>query len=910
MLETYSRKRNFKSTPEPSAKIPKKGQGDLIFVVQKHQASHLHYDFRLECKGVLLSWAVPKGPSYKVADKRLAMMVEDHPYDYKDFEGIIPSGYGAGQVIVWDKGTYVPVDKDGNRATSRKKAEEIVTEGVKAGKLVIVMAGERLVGEWTLVKLKKPKAKNEWLLIKHTDEYASDEDITEEDTSVVSGLTLQDLADGVKDGTGKSKRVARSTSKSAPSKNGKKSSLDSGASIKPMLATIAKESFSRSGWIYEPKLDGVRAIAYISRGRVKMFSRNALDLTAKYPPVRASLEKQSGDLVLDGEVVALDKNGRPSFQLLQNIASHPKSAEKIPIVYYVFDLLQYNGKVLTEEPVTKRKAKLESVLKESASVRYLKDLQCDGEEAYALCVKQGLEGIVAKKADSKYEIGRRSPNWLKVKSHSSEEFNVCGFTSGTGGRAKTFGALVLGYYDKNGKLVYAGRVGTGFDASMLSTLMKAMRPLISEKSPFQEKINLGSAVTWLKPNLVAEVKFMEWTSDKLLRAPVFLRLREDIEPEKTGASVSQPTPTKKTAKSATKEKTAPAAKGKVMLDQIESGKESGKIEVDGHTIQYSNLNKVLWPGTKKFPKATKRDYVNYLASACPEILAHLKDRPLTLKRYPNGVEGQSFFQKHWEHELPEFVESVEYFSEHNNKDGQFILCNNRATLLWLAQIADLELHAVHSRIDKEPDAKHLTGKLTGSVQNVESSILNYPDYLVIDLDPYVYSATQSKELEPELTKQGFAKASEVALTLKEMLDHLEIEAFVKTSGRTGLHIYVPIKRKVDYDTVRDIAHKIGEFLQKGSPDDITLDWAVKKRTGKIFFDYNMNARGKTLASAYSPRASLEATVSAPLAWEELGHVYPTDFTIFTMPARIKKVGDLWADILSHKNDLSAKFNKK
>jgi len=910
-LETYTRKRNFKSTPEPSAKVPKKGKGDLQFVVQKHRASRLHYDFRLECNGVLLSWAVPKGPSFKVADKRLAMMVEDHPFDYKDFEGIIPSGYGAGEVIIWDKGTYVPVKTDGSPADSRKTAEETVNEGVKAGKLVLRMDGERLIGEWTLVKLKKPKAKNEWLLIKHKDEYASDQDITEEDTSVVSGLTLQDLADGVKGGAaGARKKVARSESKSAPTTSEKKLTSDAKASISPMLATLAKETFSRPGWIYEPKLDGVRAIAFVSKGRVKMFSRNALDLTAKYPPVRASLEKQSGDLVLDGEVVALDQNGRPSFQLLQNIASHPKGAQKIPIVYYVFDLLQYNGKLLTAEPLTKRKAKLASILKESDSIRLLKDLQCDGEEAFALCVKQGLEGIVAIKADSKYEIGRRSPNWLKVKSHSSEEFNICGFTPGTGGRAKTFGALVLGYYDQNKKLVYAGRVGTGFDGAMLNQLMKSMKPLMTEKSPFQEKLNLGARVTWLKPSLVAEVKFMEWTSDKLLRAPVFLRIRDDIEPKKTGASVSQTKATVKSTKNAKTAKSAPPAQGKVMLDQLENGKESGKIEVDGHIIQFSNLNKILWPGTKKFPPASKRDYANYLASACPEILRHLKDRPITLKRYPNGAEGQSFFQKHWEHELPDFVDSIEYFSETNKKDERFLLCNNRATLLWLAQIADLELHAVHSRIEREPDARHLTGKLTGSVKNIESSVLNYPDYLVIDLDPYVYSAKQSKEIEPELNKEGFTKTCQVALILKEMLDHLEIEAFVKTSGKTGLHIYIPIKRTVDYDTVRDIAHKIGEFMQKQSPDDITLDWAVKKRTGKIFFDYNMNARGKTLASAYSPRASLEASVSAPLNWDELGHVYPTDFTIFTMPARIKQVGDLWSDILTHKNDLSAKFNKK
>jgi bifunctional non-homologous end joining protein LigD len=746
MLETYSHKRNFKSTPEPSAKIPKGRRGELQFVVQKHQASHLHYDFRLECNGVLLSWAVPKGPSFNTSDKRLAMMVEDHPFDYKDFEGVIPSGYGAGEVIIWDKGTYAPV-VDQKVASSRKNAEALVAEGVKAGKLTFVMQGERLRGEWALVKLKKPKAKNEWLLIKHNDEFASTKDITAEDTSVISGRTLEDLAGGVKSAARAKKRSslvkdknspAKMSPKTTPQAKAEKSGTDSLESFSPMLATLSKDAFSRTGWIYEPKLDGVRAIAAVSNGKVKLLSRNSLDLTAKYPFVRSSLEEQTGDLVLDGEVVALDQKGRPVFQLLQNIASHSKGADKIPIVYYVFDLLKYNGKVLTGEPLTKRKAKLASILKETASLRFLKDLDCDGETAFALCVKQGLEGIVSKKADSKYEIGRRSSNWLKVKTHSSEELNICGFTAGTGGRSKTFGALLLGYYDDDKNFVYAGRVGTGFDAELLNKLMKLMKPLISQKSPFQKKVSLDSRVTWLKPSLVAEVKFMEWTSDKLLRAPVFLRIREDIEPKKTGSSLSRtrlaPPPQAKQGRDVVK-----------VAEQLESGKDSGKIEIEGHVIQFTHLNKILWPGTKKFPPASKRDYVNYMTQAKDEILRHLKDRPITLKRYPNGAQAQSFFQKHWEHELPEFVESVQYFAETNNKDDTFLLCNNQPTLLWLAQIADLELHIVHCRIDPAPDALHLTGKLTGSVKNIERSVLNYPDYLGWTLIPMSIALSNLKK---------------------------------------------------------------------------------------------------------------------------------------------------------------------
>jgi bifunctional non-homologous end joining protein LigD len=902
MLEDYSRKRNFKSTPEPSGKVTKSGRGPLQFVVQKHRASHLHYDFRLECNGVLLSWAVPKGPSYNPSDKRLAMQVEDHPSDYKDFEGVIPSGYGAGEVIVWDRGTYYPMTEKKETGNDRKSNEKLVTEGIKAGKLTIFLEGERLRGEWALVKMKKPKSKNEWLLLKHNDEFASDEDIAAEDTSIITGVTLSDLASG---GGGKA-RSSGSAQKRVPAKNStraKTKNTDPPKSISPMLATLASGPFSRAGWIYEPKLDGVRAIAFVLNGKVRLFSRNGLDITDKYPPVKVGLERQSGDLILDGEIVALDKEGRPVFQLIQNIASRASAKDKAPIIYYAFDMLACAGKSMVDESLTKRKRKLESVLKENESVRLLKELQCDGETAFAVCVKQGLEGIVAKKTESKYEVGRRSPNWLKVKSHNSEEFNICGYTAGTGGRAKTFGSLVLGYYDKAGKLTYAGRVGTGFDTAMLSELMKLMKPLVSESSPFKEKINAGGRVTWLKPKLVAEVKFMEWTSDKLLRAPVFLRIREDIEPDKTGASIS-------TRTTGSKQKSNPNKADNDINAAIVGNRDSARCTVDGYEIEFSNLNKVLWPGTKKFPPATKRDYLNYMVHCADEILGQLKDRPITLKRYPNGVQGQSFFQKHWEHELPEFVETVGYFSETNNKNGTFLLCNNLPTLLWFVQIADLELHAVHTRIDRAPDARHLSGKLIDSVKNIESSVLNYPDYLVIDLDPYLYSKTQSKEIEPELNAQGFEKTCKVALKLKRLLDHLEIEAYVKTSGRTGLHVYVPIVRTIDYDTVREIAHKLGDFLLNESPDDITLDWAVKKRTGKIFFDYNMNVRGKTLASAYSPRSSLEATVSTPIDWSELGHIYPTDFTIFNMPERIKKVGDLWADILNHKNDLLLKINKK
>jgi bifunctional non-homologous end joining protein LigD len=341
-----------------------------------------------------------------------------------------------------------------------------------------------------------------------------------------------------------------------------------------------------------------------------------------------------------------------------------------------------------------------------------------------------------------------------------------------------------------------------------------------------------------------------------------------------------------------------------VLEMLEVEKEALSLEVDGHKISFSSLNKVLWPGLgRKYKPVTKRDYARYLCKVAPVLLAHLKNRPLTLIRYPNGVEGNRFFQKHWEHKVPEFVETITYFSEKENQDDEFLLCNNLPTLLWLAQIADLELHTVHTRIDPEPDAKDLPRTFTGSLENINKSLLNYPDYVVLDLDPYLYSGKEAANEEPELNKKGFKKVSELASMLKDILDSLGLKGFIKTSGKTGLHIYVPVVRNADNEELRAFAATLAKHCYEKNPKDVTIDWAVKKRTGKVFFDFNMNARGKTLASIYSPRNSILGTVSTPLNWDELGTVYPTDFTMDTVPDRLAEVGDLWEDILYEKNDL-------
>jgi bifunctional non-homologous end joining protein LigD len=964
MLEEYDRKRDFKKTAEPKGRAGKAQKGapdkELVFVVQKHDASHLHYDFRLEVGGVLVSWAVPKGPCLDPHVKRLAMKVEDHPYDYKDFEGIIPKGeYGGGEVIVWDRGSYKPIDAD-EVVSKKEEAEKVMREGLKRGKLSLMIYGEKLHGSWTIFRLKDAK---QWLLAKHQDQFANTEEvITDDDRSVITGHTIEDLkamnGDSVKVWHSRAKKEAKTVAsaivKKTPAKVEKvkiaKNDYPLLPDTKPMLADLAKEAFDRKGWIFEPKLDGYRAIGLIANHQARLLSRASNDISDEFPKVIERLEKLNGAYILDGEIVALDSEGKASFQLLQRRFGFraPRQSEKekaqIKIVYYVFDILFQDGVSLINEPLRKRKEILNKI-RFGQPVEIINGLDLDGKAAFKRCIDQGFEGIVAKNPESRYEPGRRSASWLKVKGVTTSEFVICGYTKGEGGRSKSFGALVLGFYEQ-GKLRYSGRVGTGFDEGKLQNLLKAMQPLKSDKNPFPDKIPIKSGVIWLKPNLVAEIKYAEMTLDKILRAPVFMRLRDDILARNAGPpkiidvkatakestseskgkskSMSETKETKSKSKNAAppkvevkaptgeprKKKAELAGVDEDVLRQLENPAKTINLNVEGRTIPLSNLDKVLWPGSENAKEATKRDYLLYLAKVAPFILPHLKNRPLTLKRFPSGVTGQAFFQKHWDSKAPEFLETVDYYSEHAGGDEKFLLCSNLPSLLWLAQIADLELHVMNASIDPGKDGKKLTTKFTGSLKNIEGSLLNYPDYLVFDLDPYIYRSGQSMKIEPELNTKGFEKTRDIALSLKELLDNFGIDSFVKTSGKTGLHIYVPVIRSLNYDALREIAENVGKHLMSEHPNDITMEWSVSKRTDKIFFDHKMNGRGKTLAGPYSPRNSLEASVSTPIDWSEVPDVYPSDFTIFTVPERLHKKGDPWQDILSHRNDLVSIFKTK
>ena len=897
MLETYEKKRDFTRTREPAT--GESGGGNLRFVVQEHDARRLHYDFRLEIDGVLKSWPVPKGPSLDPSEKRLAVMVEDHPLDYGTYEGVIAHGnYGAGEVIVWDAGAYSP-DEDGKLSFGdRDEANERMRSGLEAGKLSFTLRGRKLRGSWTLVKTSRgPK---DWLLIKHRDEHADpDRDVLEEDRSVQSGLSVEELKAGrMPDPSGWSGQSAVLPDRLTGL--GRKTAFPS--KMKPMLARLVDEPFSNRDWLFEPKLDGHRTLAFVKRGNVSLRSRTGIDVTGRFPGVVAELGSQPEDeLVLDGEMVALNEAGLPDFGLLQASAGLTRWGGAVPsdievkTRYYPFDLLYLNGTSLHRVPLLERKRLLASVLVPGESIQPVEYVEGDGEGFFKAAVELGLEGMVAKRRSGVYDPGARSDSWLKVKATLAQEFVVGGYTTGSGARADTFGALLLGYHD-DGELQYAGRVGSGFDQATLGELHEALDEKRIEDSPFAPDPELDKLEAhWTRPEMVARVKFAQWTDDARLRAPVFEGLVPDVEAKAVVRERSDSAPES--------ERVEGDVDVEGVLDQLSDAEDKLLLDVGGYEIGLTNLGKPFWPAVDGGEPVTKGDMVRYYARMGPILLPHLRDRPFTLTRYPNGIDGKSFYQKHWEHDLPEFVETVRLYSSSNEGDQEYLLCNNLATLLWLAQLADIELHPWMSRTVRQPDALDLTTDFTGSKDEIEGSTLNYPDFIVFDLDPYIYSGKEKAGDEPELNRKAFRKTCEVALDLKDILDQLSVSSFVKTSGKTGLHIYVPVLRQYSYKVTRKTCELVGQFLMRGRPKDVTMEWTVSKRSGKIFLDHNQNVRGKNMASIYSLRPLVGAPVSTPLRWDELGEVYPTDFTIDTAPERVDELGDLWAGVLEAKHDL-------
>jgi bifunctional non-homologous end joining protein LigD len=913
-LDRYAAKRTFTRTPEPPAKAAGARRGPLLFVVQKHAARRLHYDFRLELDGVLKSWAVPKGPSLDPADKRMAVEVEDHPFDYASFEGVIPEKqYGAGNVIVWDCGVFSPDEGQQYAFADRAAAEARVRAELTAGKLSFFLCGEKLKGSFTLVKT---RTSNQWLLIKHKDRFAQANDVLARSLSVLSGASLDELTPA----TPPARLEAAQLAPSGPAE-------EFPAHLAPMLAESGVGVHSDPSWCYEPKLDGYRVIAFVAGGHVSLNSRRGLDLTPVFPEIAAELAAHpAGQMILDGEIVALGSDGRPSFNALQNRAQLKSAAEiaaaqrASPVVLVCFDLLHFAGLNLRTAPYRGRRRYLSQCLLPGAHLQ-LVHASDNAEQLYAAAVEHGFEGIVAKRRDSPYREGRRSGDWLKLKETQSGEFLIGGYTRGNGAR-EPLGALLLGYRAGNA-LRYAGHVGSGLDEASIAALLERSATLHCADSPFAEPPPLHRPTTWLTPKLVAEVSYREWTPAGALRAPVFLRLRDDIDPQKVrrrrggradaGVTVERSASPRRSAGgsgNASPRRAADTDTSLVaeVLEQLQNPAKTLQLKVGGARISLSNLDRVYWPAAgPRAAAVTKRDFLRYLARIGRFMLPHLADRPLTMIRMPEGIHGERFFQKHWSQSLPEFVESVTVFSEHKDERHRYLLANNLPTLLWLGQVGTLEFHVWHSRAQTAPEAAGAKTDYSSSLAALESSILNYPDYLVFDIDPYIYSGKEAPGAEPELNRRGFAGGKRVAFWLRALLKEMSLEAVVKTSGKTGLHVFVPIVRSVTFDEARHICEAVGRHLMRAHPKDITMEWAVEKRTGKIFIDYNMNVRGKTLNVAYSPRGVPGAPVSMPLTWEELEAAQPTDFTINNVPARLEKNGDRWHDVLETKQSLTKAF---
>jgi bifunctional non-homologous end joining protein LigD len=892
-LDEYSAKRRFDATPEPPAEIAQGREGPLLFVVQQHSARRMHYDFRLECDGVLLSWAVPKGPSLDRNDKRLAMQTEDHPYDYASFEGVIPpKQYGAGEVIVWDCGVYSP-DEEGLWFHDRETAQAQIRDGLAKGKLSIQLRGVKLKGSFALVRTKEAKT---WLLIKHKDRFVSAEDITANDRSVLCGASVAEM---------KAVPAHRIPAQQlVPA--GKLSPMP--AKLEPMHAEIGDAAFVDPAWLWEPKLDGYRVLAFLRDGKVVLRSRRGLDLSGAFPAVSAELAAQHVDgMILDGEIVAFDAAGKPSFNALQNrvqlkTARELAAADRdTPVVFFAFDLPYFGGIDLRASVYQDRRRYLTQCLLPSPLLQLVPALE-DGLALRDAALASGFEGVIGKRRNSRYEPGKRSGAWLKVKPTRSGDFVIGGYTRGNGARAP-LGSLLIGYWD-HGKLRFASHVGSGFDDRTLKQVKRRLDELETRTCPFAEKPVLNAPTTWVKPELVAEVNYLAWTEDDHLRAPVFVRLRDDLDAKKIHRVEASAAPQHKAPARAPDEIDA-------ILAQLDNTRNAFELAVGAERVKLTHLDRVYWPADPGLqqPALTKRDLLRYFAQVSKYILPHLADRPLTMIRMPDGIRGQRFFQKHWEQARPAFVESITVFSETKDESHDYLLCNNLPTLLWLAQSGTLEFHIWHSRAKLGPDTPNKNDDYASSLEALESSVLNFPDYVVFDIDPYIYSGKEAKGAEPELNTVAFEKGKEVAFWLRELLQTMSLEPIVKTSGKTGLHVFVPIKRTLDFDAARHVSELVGRHLMRLHPKIITIEWSIPKRTGKIFMDYNMNVRGKTLNVAYSPRGEVGAPVSMPLTWDELAGAHPLDFRLTNVINKLTQFGDRWRNALKDKQDLQRALNK-
>ena len=765
-LDEYRRKRDPEATPEPFAADGRRGERP-IFVVQRHAARRLHYDFRLERNGALASWAVPKGVPLEPGERALAVHVEDHPLEYAQFEGEIPKGqYGAGTVEIWDRGTYETVEEK------------------RDGGLTVRLDGERLQGLWTLVPAKLDGDPKNWLLLK--------------------------------------KREDGAEKAAAP------------RLYAPMLATLVEKVPTGSDWLYEVKWDGYRALAYVRTGAAVLRSRRQNDLTERFPTIARAVPKavRTPSCVLDGEVCALDDDGRASFSAMQ-------TGDAAALVYYVFDLLEVDGRPLLDRPLRERRERLEELLDPAVRNVRLSVAFDDGEALYEAAKEQELEGILAKRIESRYHEGKRTRDWQKVKTHGRQEFIVAGYTKGRGRRAGRLGSLVLAVR-RGGELEYVGNVGTGFDEKEIERLVRLLRPLERKDPPFPVTPKMPRVrkdeIVWIEPRLVAEAEFTEWTHDGHLRAPVYKGLRED----KPAEEVRREEP---------------------ISEEIRSG---------GRVLRLSNLDKVFWPEEG----VSKGDLLAYYRAVAPVLLPHLRDRPFTMRRYPDGWQGNAFFQKDAPRGMPEWIDRVRLTVTTRDRpptkrEIDAPIVNHELALLWMVNMACIDMNVWYSRVDR----------------------LERPDFVLFDLDP-----------SPDV---GFAETVEVALLLKRALDALGLQSFPKTSSTDGMHVLVPIARRYTYDDTREFCGIVAGAIARTHRGLVTTEWSKAKRRG-VLIDVNQNGEGKTIASAYSVRPRAGAPVSTPLRWEEVDeNLNPAIYTMDVVLARVEQYGDLYEGVLTTKQSLGS-----
>ena len=930
MLEEYNKKRNFGRTPEPQGNKNRLGDNKRWrFVVQKHDATKLHYDFRLEDtkKGVLKSWAVPKGISLDPKIKRLAVLTEDHPLDYLLFEGVIPEGsYGAGTVIVWDTGTYT--------------SEMELSEQFNKGKITFTLFGQKLRGKFILIRtrLSKGKEGNQWLLMKSSDEFESKEDLTiTKPGSVLTNRRNEDLERKQKEKQkeeeeekeqepyNKKNKIKRYFAKTikisdnplndiAVPNQQQKELEEFPTKIKPMLSILVDEPFNSKDWVFEVKWDGVRSILFFhkAKGILELQSRNGRLLTHRYPELVDALTSPSPSpssqlsinckesVILDGEIVVLDnKTGLPNFQNHQRRMNVDYGREieilsrQIPATYYFFDILYLDEKNLQDLPFLERRLILSETIKENTKIKISDFIEEVGSEVFDKTKRMGLEGIIAKNKSGKYVQGRRSRDWLKIKHIKTQDCVVIGYTRGEGNRENYFGSLLLAVNDVNGKLRFVAHTGSGFDFQQLRQVYDKLQKIRIEKCPIDYVPYTNRNPVWIKPELVVEIKFSDWTSEKIMRTPIFLRFREDKVPKECLLEMEKYT--KKVIKVVEVE----TSKG----DNHNTHYDIEYSNNNSNNSSFSNLDKIFWNKTANHPQLTKKDLIGYYDKVSIHILPYLKDRPLSLSRYPDGIKGKSFYHKNWnQNNKPTYVQTVKVYSE--SREGNiinYIICNNKESLLWLANLGCIEMHPWYSRIK---DFDECTQR--EDILDKEKCGLNFPDFIIFDLDPYIYSGKEKKgQQEPEYNFKAFKATVNVAFNLRELFEELNIESYVKTSGKTGLHIFVPIVNLYTYEQTRSFAEIIGKILTKRHPGKITMDWNTTKRTGKVFFDHNQNARGKTIASIFSPRPTDLATVSVPIEWKDLANVIPTDFTILNVPDIInKQIPNPWIDMMKKKQDLN------